>query len=461
MKLQRFLAVALVAVFTLGALSLNVANAAGTYKISCKNDAYGMQLGSDYTSVAYVYDHGAAAGSTGNAVPDNYRSYLIGGPKSTYDQAYVGNDCIYAGSGDTNGTAVVAADVARIAVNAIVGAVSNRIDMAYSSKAGSTSATGLSFTTQNDGVSMSANKIIGGLSIWADMANSDFQNTQAFTGIRIDSMKFKGDASSYSVGVDKQLGKAIIGLVVSNMDTDIKTTFNDGTYKQSIDTYGVYVGYRTGVFQIDLGMGEGDSTIDTTRRDLGNDATITGKTTADVEYSNARISATFSRGRFSLIPNASYRTMTMDIKGFTDVRPDDTAANIDNAAGSNGLGQNLFNGGVATLTTTDDTIAGRSVKTKSMDVGVTLSANLGILSPYIGMTYTSEDTTAAVFKQEVGTDGNDAEQLGTNYTSSTHIGGGINFLLGSHVKGGIRMGTINGRNDWDEDYIAGNVSLGF
>jgi hypothetical protein len=79
----------------------------------------------------------------------------------TLTEAYVGNDCIYSGSADTNGTAVVAADVARLAVNAIVGAVTNRIDMAYAANNSGASATGLSFTTQSDGIAMSANKIVG------------------------------------------------------------------------------------------------------------------------------------------------------------------------------------------------------------------------------------------------------------------------------------------------------------
>ncbi len=62
MKLKRILAVATVAVMSLGIFSLNIANAAGTYSISCKNDAYGMQLGSDYTAQAYVYNAAFAAG---------------------------------------------------------------------------------------------------------------------------------------------------------------------------------------------------------------------------------------------------------------------------------------------------------------------------------------------------------------------------------------------------------------
>ena len=59
MKLKRILTVAIAAVMSLGLFSMNIANAAGTYSISCKNDAYGMQLGSDYTAQAYVYNANA------------------------------------------------------------------------------------------------------------------------------------------------------------------------------------------------------------------------------------------------------------------------------------------------------------------------------------------------------------------------------------------------------------------
>ena len=218
MKLKSYLLVVLVAFFSLGIFSINIANAAGIYKISCKNDAYGMQLGSDYTDIAYVYN-AAYEYDTLNLLA---RQYLIHGIAG----AYVGNDCIYSGAGDTNGTAVVASDVTRLAVNAIVGAVSNRIDMAYAAKDSGASATGLSFTTQSDGLAMSANKIVGGLSFWADFGTSSFENTQTYTNARLDSMNFDGDASSYSFGIDKAFGKALVGVVVSNLDADLNTTFN-------------------------------------------------------------------------------------------------------------------------------------------------------------------------------------------------------------------------------------------
>ena len=86
MKLQRFLTVAFVAVLTLGLFGQNKASAAGTYSISCKNDAYGMQLGSDYTDVAYVYVTGGGVSSTNTT-----EQYLIGGANSAHNEAYVGN----------------------------------------------------------------------------------------------------------------------------------------------------------------------------------------------------------------------------------------------------------------------------------------------------------------------------------------------------------------------------------
>ena len=446
MKLQRILAAATVAVMSLGMFGMNIANAAGTYSISCKNDAYGMQLGSDYTSVAYVY----ASALTGQAT-SIHNDYLIHGTSG----AYVGNDCLYAGSADTNGTAVVAGDVARLAVNAIVGAVSNRIDMAYAANNSGASATGLSFSTQGDGMAMSANNIVSGLGFWADYSSSDIKNTQTFTNVRLDSNKYDGDASSYSIGVDKAFGKALVGVVVSNLDADFKTTFNDGTYKQSVDTYGVYLAYKTSMLTIDLGMGQGDSTIDTTRRDLGNDQTITGKTTADIEYSNARIAAQFNRGKFSIVPSVSYRQMSMDIAAFTDDRPNDVSSTVVGGAST------IFSTGNATLTVTDDAIAARSVDSETMEAGVNISANLGNIVPYLNLSYASEDTTKAAYKTEAGTDGSASDLAASNYESSYTIGGGINFMIGSHINGGVRLGTINGRNDWEESYMAGNVSIGF
>jgi hypothetical protein len=457
MKLFRILTAAIAAVFTLVSFSMSVANAAGTYAISCKNQAYGMHLGSDYTQKAYVYNSALRGDAYGAGDPSGRINggglglqYIIG---DEYGEAYVGNDCLYAGAANTNGTAVVSGDVARLAVNAIVGAVSNRIDQAYASSAASTSVTGLSFTNQSDGVAMSANNLIGGLSLWADYGNSDFKNTQTYTSVRLNSMKYDGSASAYSVGVDKTFGKLLVGLVISNMDADLDTTFNSGTYKQDMDTMGIYLAYRTSVLQIDLGSGTGESDITTTRKDLGNDTTISGSTTADVEYTNARIAATFNRGRFTVMPSASWRTMDMDIAAFVDDRQDDIAGNI--------IGEDLlFSTGNATTSVEDDSIAARSVTSESIDIGMTVTANLGKLLPYLNLSYQSEDTTRGAYVTEAGTDEVN-ETMASDYTSAYHIGGGVNFNLNSHISGGIRLGTYHGREDWEEDYASGTVRVGF
>ena len=443
MKLKRILTATLMAVFTVSVFSINTASAAGTYNISCKNDAYGMQLGFDYVSAAYVYQGVTAGQATDLALQYTIRG-LAGG--------YVGSDCLYAGAADTNGTAVVAADVARLAVNAIVGAVTNRIDMAYAAQNSGASATGLSFTSQGDGFAMSANKVIGGLSFWADYGNSSFDNTQTFTNVRLDSMQFDGSAGSYSIGADKAFGKVLVGVIMSNLDTDIVTTFNSGTYKQDIDTYGVYLAYKTSHLQIDLGTGQGDSDITTTRRDLGNDSVISGKTTADIEYSHARIAANFSRGRFTIVPSASYRTLEMDIAGFTDDRPDE--------AGTITGDQFLFTAGNETTGVTDDIIAKRTVTTETVSIGMKLSANLGKVMPYVDFSYDTEDTTRASYKAEAADD-TSSEKLSTDYSESMTIGAGLNFVLGSYVTGGIRAGQITGRDDWKESYMSGNISIGF
>jgi len=231
-------------------------------------------------------------------------------------------------------------------------------------------------------------------------------------------------------------------------------------HKQDIDTMGVYLAYRTKYLQIDLGGGTGDSDIDTTRRDLGNDSIIIGKTTAEIEYSNARIAGNFTRGRYSIVPSASYRKMGMDIAAFTDVRPDENQSLVSGnfllfTTGNEG------NGATSGLTALDDQIAATSIETETMAIGIKLSANLGKLVPYLDLSYESEDTTRAVYKVEQGTDENDTELAGTNYSSSMRIGGGINFMLGSHFNGGVRAGMISGRDDWEENYFAGNISLGF
>ena len=223
--------------------------------------------------------------------------------------------------------------------------------------------------------------------------------------------------------------------------------------EQDVSTMGLYIAYKTGMFQIDLGTGTGESDISTTRKDLGNDTIISGKTTADIDYQHARVAANFSRGRFTLVPSAAYRIMDVSIKAFTDDRADETLTITGD--------QQLFSTGNSTTGVTDDAIAARSVTSETISLGMVLSANLGKLVPYVDISYDSEDTTAAVYKAEAGTDGNNSESKASDYNTSIRMGAGLNFMLGSHISGGLRAGQITGRDDWTESYMAGNISIGF
>jgi hypothetical protein len=198
---------------------------------------------------------------------------------------YAGRDCVYSGGGRTNSVALVSGDVARSAGTAIVGAVNSRIAMAMSMN-GDTAAH-MSYSNDRQGLGMAANRLAGGLSIWTNYADSNFENTQAFDAANRgrDSNRYDGDSSSLTIGVDKMFGNVLVGVTGTSLDYDINTTVNTGSYKADGETYGIYIGLNTGAISISAGVGTGELDIDTTRIDLGTEnTTITGSTTGDVSY---------------------------------------------------------------------------------------------------------------------------------------------------------------------------------
>ena len=76
---------------------------------------------------------------------------------------YAGLDCAYAGAGRTNSSAIVGGDIARLAANAVVGAVTGRLSAAMSNN--SDTAAHMSYSANGNGIGMAANHIVGGLSI--------------------------------------------------------------------------------------------------------------------------------------------------------------------------------------------------------------------------------------------------------------------------------------------------------
>jgi hypothetical protein len=41
------------------------------------------------------------------------------------------------------------------------------------------------------------------------------------------------------------------------------------------------------------------------------------------------------------------------------------------------------------------------------------------------------------------------------------LGGGINFALGSKITGGISVGSVSGRDEYNETFASGGLSLRF
>jgi uncharacterized protein YhjY with autotransporter beta-barrel domain len=142
----------------------------------------------------------------------------------------------------------------------------------------------------------------------------------------------------------------------------------------------------------------------------------------------------------------------MDIAAFTDDRANETGTITGD--------QQLFTASNDTTGVTDDAIARRSVTSTTVSIGMKLSANLGKVVPYLDLSYDSEDTTAASYSAE-SADDSLTDATASDYDTSMRLGGGVNFMLGSHVTGNIRAGLVTGRDDWQEQYMAGNISVGF
>ena len=97
----------------------------------------------------------------------------------------------------------------------------------------------MSYSSNGNGIGMAANKVFGGLSIWTNYTSSDFDNDQTFTRKSIDSNNYDGDSSAFSIGIDKQFGNIVAGVVGTSFDTDINVDANGGNYKADGETYGV------------------------------------------------------------------------------------------------------------------------------------------------------------------------------------------------------------------------------
>jgi len=408
--------------FTLSALVLNSRSyAANDYSISCTNDAYGTQLSSLY--------YQATADTT-----QTITAYGV----------YTGLDCAYAGAGRTNSSAIIGGEIARSAANAVIGAVSGRLSSAMNMN--SDTAAHMSYTTNGGGIGMAANHIVGGLSLWTNVTSSNFENDQTFTNVRGDSNAFDGDSSAFTVGLDKRFGNIVIGLAFTNFDSDIDTSVNGGNIKTEGETLGLYVGLNTGAFQITVGAGSGEYEIDTTRRDLGSDQTISASdVTADITYYHLGASGDINRGKLSFRPRVAYRNFDLDLPAFTDIVPSD----------SNTLATD-------TLTTTNENVGGKTYSSDMSEAGISVALSTGSkLVPFIDLAYVNEDTTKASYGSEVSADAATADLDASAPDGYMTYGGGLILNIKSKVSGYVSIMETTSRDDYQETSVSGSLRIRF
>ena len=417
----------ILALMSITALVLNSrAYAYGDYGLSCTNDAYGTQHGTNYVS--------AVAGTDGTIT-----AYGV----------YTGLDCAYAGAGRTNSSAIVGGEIARLAANAVVGAVTGRLSSAMNNN--SDTAAHMSYSANGNGIGMAANHIVGGLSVWTNFSSSNFENDQTFTSVRFDSNNFDGDASAATLGLDKRLGNILVGLAYTSFDSDIDTAVNKGNITTEGETVGIYVGLNTGAFNFNVGAGQGEYKIETRREDLGSGLNITASNiTADITYYHLGLSGTLNRGKLTFMPRVNYRNFDMDLPAFTDIVPDD--------------GNSFSAGSAATAavtTTADDAVSGKTYSSDMTEAGlsIAIAANARI-TPYIDVAYINEETTSAAYQNEATADGNSdlAASAPDGYIT---YGGGVMLNLSNKVNGYVSLSETTNREDYNETVVSGSLKLKF
>jgi hypothetical protein len=402
------------------------------YGLSCTNKAYGSQNSS--TSSLYI------------------EAYVGLRSDNTGINTYLGRGCLYGGAGLTNSAAIVSGDVARSAANAIVSAVTSRINGAMAQNADT--AANMSYTANEYGIGMAANRVFGGLSIWTNYSDSDFDNDQTFTSTSKDSNRYDGDSNNMSFGIDKKFGNVVIGITGSSFESDITTTANTGTYKADGETYGLYAGINRGVVNISAGFGVGEYDIDTTRLDLGTGTTtITGTATADVEYMHFAANAMLSRGKFVIMPRVAYRELNLDTPAFTESVPNDsnTAGPTDNnSTGADSTGKNAA----------DVSVSAFDAESSMTEIGAQIALTLGAITPYIDAAFVDEDTTSAAYKTELTTD-SVVETAATDSDGYTSLGFGISLNLRGRLTGNISYYETLDRDDYNESTVSGTLRLQF
>ena len=157
------------------------------------------------------------------------------------------------------------------------------------------------------------------------------------------------------------------------------------------------------------------------------------------------MSGTINRGKLSFTPRLAYRNFDLDLPAFTDIVPND----------ANTIATD-------TLTTADESIAGKTYSSDMTEAGLAIALSTGKkLTPYVDVAYVTEDTTSAAYQVERTTDGTAADLGASAADGYVSYGGGFILNLSNKVNGYVSISETTNREDFSETTISGSLKLKF
>ena len=89
-----------------------------------------------------------------------------------------------------------------------------------------------------------------------------------------------------------------------------------------------------------------------------------------------------------------------------------------------------------------------------------VSRAMGALTPFIDLSYASEDTTSASYNTEITTDGFD-DAAASDPDAYFTVGAGINLNLRGKLSGSIMYIETMDRDDYEENTVSATLKLSF
>lgn len=325
--------------------------------------------------------------------------------RSSYDSS-----CASGNTANTSSAIATATATLRAATTQTVNLITGRI-AAVNGNANLAKAVTFSANEKEGQLGLAGGSKNRGLGVWVQGAFTSVEDENTAT-------KFDGNIYTVAGGIDKRLGKAIIGIAGGYENSDIDTTYNSG----SIDGKGWFVAPYVSLsinkmINVEATAGMAWIDYDTTRTEATNSEKWAGSTEGERTFG-------------SLAVNATKDVKKMSYTGTLGINYAEEDRDAYNETGS------IFG--------TANAVAATSSKLGQVRFGGTAAYNAGKVQPYLRVMgewdYTKSDTVAVSSAQTKPTD----DDFGVR------VGLGLNLNLGPNVKATIEGESVLARDNYTE-----------